>query len=541
MDSAFLMRILSIRCSQADSSVLLRNTVRSFLAPSSPLDSQSLRPPSSHESIQAQPTLATHEQHGDIRRPLLLDTRPRADYWKRHIDPSTNIPLKRLDHSWFQLPPKQTPFAVLEPSPLAAARLKGAPPAAVGNGSRDRKPSDDHPGQSMWTTESPSEVLKSRGWTVPWVFEDRDEFWSLLKEELDGQRHGGITTATQPSNVRMKVVENGTQNQDTTKHHFLFRPNPVLVKILPWIERELVRVRQQQLGRQRQQGDNSGKEDQEGSRLLRCLDMGCGSGRDMVYMVAREPNKEGAPGAAWTVLGVDQRLDACERTLQLAKETFCHPDDNEQEETRPAKKKEGSEGRGGGSLDSRISTVAGKVDATTGQFWIAQDQPLPPHNSIGGDFMNARELKRNPLVLPNVRSHDPERDKELLVLNAGDQERSWEDHFDLIIMIRFLQRPLISPMVQHWLRPGGFILLSTFVSDPDLPPYSKPGSLHRLQSKAEAREIFEGLGLKVVMDEISLAEDGLRSIATVVAQKPLEHVVKSIEHCIVSDRFIYED
>ncbi|KAF9937155.1 hypothetical protein BGZ67_001602 [Mortierella alpina] len=89
-------------------------------------------------------------------------------------------------------------------------------------------------------------------------------------------------------------------------------------------------------------------------------------------------------------------------------------------------------------------------------------------------------------------------------------------------MIRFLQRPLLEPLVQHWLRPGGFVLLSTFVSDVDLPHYSKPGPAHRLQSKTEARDIFERLGLEIVLDEVSLIEDGTRSVATVVAQLPLK-------------------
>ncbi|KAF9947883.1 hypothetical protein BGZ72_010179, partial [Mortierella alpina] len=50
--------------------------------------------------------------------------------------------------------------------------------------------------------------------------------------------------------------------------------------------------------------------------------------------------------------------------------------------------------------------------------------------------------------------------------------------------------------------------------------YSKPGPVHRLQSRTEAREIFERLDLDVVLDEVSLIEDGSRSTATVVAQMP---------------------
>ncbi|KAF9946235.1 hypothetical protein BGZ72_000514, partial [Mortierella alpina] len=80
--------------------------------------------------------------------------------------------------------------------------------------------------------------------------------------------------------------------------------------------------------------------------------------------------------------------------------------------------------------------------------------------------------------------------------------------------------PLLKPLVQHWLRPGGFVLLSIFFSDVDPPQYSKPDPAHRLQFKTEAREIFERLGLDVVLNEVSLIEDGSRSVATVVAQMP---------------------
>ncbi|KAI8356495.1 hypothetical protein B0O80DRAFT_447571 [Mortierella sp. GBAus27b] len=403
---------------------------------------------------------------------LILDTRSRPVFQARHLAPSTNIPLDRLDGCWFQLPAKQAPFAVLEDEQGAA------------------------------TSTSPciesirsSDILKSHGWEPQWVFQDHPLFWSAMAEEMSlqpqlasDQERAGID---HNGDGHIQIIESiGTGRGSQPPYHFLFRPNPDLVKILPQIEQELVRLR-------------STSEPDKTTPLLRCLDVGCGSGRDMIYMVARSANDQAIRGAEWSTLGLDQREDMCALVQQLARDTFLCDDSDD---------KIGNDTNGshpGRALASRVSTITGKIDPTTGVLWVSSSSTSGP-----------MESRQQPLRLKNVRYRDEAMDEaHQQLLNQPTDSTTPDERFDLVVMIRFLQRPLFAPLVHHWLRPGGFIVLSTFVSDHDLPQYSKPGPAHRLQSKTEARDIFEGLGLKVVMDEISLIEDGTRPVATVVAQK----------------------
>ncbi|KAG0211285.1 hypothetical protein BGX28_008230 [Mortierella sp. GBA30] len=458
-------------------------------------------------------------------RPLLvLDTRPRAVFRKRHLSPSTNIPVHSLGQSWFQLPPKQTPFAVIESS------------QEITNGTEDHRTipykvaADDPFAAGLGR---PSDILRHRGWRPDWTFEDHPLFWSIMAEELSFSSRLKNQNKSHGLEVINKTNQASSSNA-TCQYHFLFKPNPILAKILPLIERRLVEARQQQAAFQsssafsRSQPLNSSY-----PGLFRCLDVGCGSGRDMTYMVARSANGLSVEGAEWTVLGMDQRTDACERALQLARDTFPRKDFDDNEKLNENDKNNDNNNH----LASRVSIVVGKIDPKTGEFWISHSQPSLCTPRVDG--MPQQEQQQQPLSsLQNVRHLDPAQDQ-LWQQYMTELEQKQDDpimssttttgpatlnddRFDLIIMIRFLQRSLLTPLVQHWLRPGGFLLLSTFVSDQDLPNYSKPGPAHRLHSRTEAREIFERLGLEIVLDEISLIEDGARSVATVVAQKPIE-------------------
>ncbi|KAG0231296.1 hypothetical protein BGX31_005564 [Mortierella sp. GBA43] len=314
------------------------------------------------------------------------------------------------------------------------------------------------------------------------------EEMSLQPQLASDQERAGID---HNGDGHIQIIESiGTGRGSQPPYHFLFRPNPDLVKILPQIEQELVRLR-------------STSEPDKTTPLLRCLDVGCGSGRDMIYMVARSANDQAIRGAEWSTLGLDQREDMCALVQQLARDTFLCDDSDD---------KIGNDTNGshpGRALASRVSTITGKIDPTTGVLWVSSSSTSGP-----------MESRQQPLRLKNVRYRDEAMDEaHQQLLNQPTDSTTPDERFDLVVMIRFLQRPLFAPLVHHWLRPGGFIVLSTFVSDHDLPQYSKPGPAHRLQSKTEARDIFEGLGLKVVMDEISLIEDGTRPVATVVAQK----------------------
>ncbi|KAG0025110.1 hypothetical protein BGZ81_007418 [Podila clonocystis] len=188
-------------------------------------------------------------------------------------------------------------------------------------------------------------------------------------------------------------------------------------------------------------------------------------------MVARAPNHLAERHAEWSVIGIDEWHVACERAVQLARDTFG--------DDRPMESAQESCSNNNG-FASRVSTIVGKIDPKTGVLWI---KPKPS------------DKRTIPILfLKNIQYQASRQDEAM----KKYPERS-SDRFDLIVMIRFLERAVLAPMVEHWLRPGGFIIWSTFVADPDLPAYSKPGPGHRLNSKNEAATILQDLGLEIVV------------------------------------------
>ncbi|KAF9311975.1 hypothetical protein BG003_006773 [Podila horticola] len=417
-------------------------------------------------------TIQSFLKHGGPTYPI-LDVRARAVYLKGpRLVPSTNIPHQSLASSLFQLPPKSTAFAVLEsPQDTTITTIDSHDGDRRGTNRRGQDSATYPPsGTSIPTTE----MLWEYGWNAKWTFQDEPEFWSAVQSEITSFQFINDHTPQLP---RVDSAEQSGKN----RYHFLFRPNPFLVKVLPQIEQELVVSRCSPT-----------------PKLLRCVDLGCGVGRDMTYMVARAPNQVADRRAEWSVIGIDEWHVACERAEQLARDTFGGDG--------PTESAPGSCGNVSGYA-SRISTIVGKIDPKTGVLWI---KPKPPKTGSG--------TVTPTLFLENIRHVVSCQDEFTLDTENEYPERS-SDRFDLIVMIRFLERAVLAPMVEHWLRPGGFIVWSTFVADPDLPAYSKPGPGHRLNSKSEARTILQGLGLEIVVSEISRVEDGKRSVANIVARK----------------------
>ncbi|KAG0087833.1 hypothetical protein BGZ92_006943 [Podila epicladia] len=404
----------------------------------------------------------------------ILDARSRDAYLMGpRLVPSTNIPHQKLASSLFQLPPKSTAFAVLEtPQDTTITTID----SREGDWQDINMRAYDRTAHSSSESLVPTtEMLQEHGWNAKWTFQDQPEFWSAFQSEI-------ISLQSRNDHAPQLPRIDPGQQSSMDRYHFLFQPNPFLVKVLPQIERELVVSRCLE----------------PSPELLRCLDLGCGAGRDMTYMVARTPNHMAELQAEWSVIGIDEWHVACERAEQLARDTFGNDG--------PMDATQGSNNNNN-EYASRISTIIGKVDPKTGVLW------LKPKPSEKGSRTTSTSL-----FLDKIQYDISCRDNLFVDALKAYPERS-SDRFDLIIMIRFLERAVLAPMVEHWLRPGGFIVWSTFVADPDLPVYSKPGPGHRLNSKDEARIILLELGLDIVVSEISRVEDGKRSVANIVARK----------------------
>ncbi|KAI7852760.1 hypothetical protein BDC45DRAFT_512475 [Circinella umbellata] len=316
---------------------------------------------------------------------LCLDLRSPQAYQVRHLAPSTNIPWSQLSFRCAELPPKNIPFAVIEPS--------------------DQQ------------VNSCSQWLSEHGWQCPYVFrEDDDTFWTAAEQY------------SQPT---------------TPKPWLLFRPCPFLIQHIDWIEKQ--------------------------TKDHICLDIGCGSGRDVAWLLSRQP--------LWKVYALDSLKGAVERTQQLTRNMGVH--------------------------DRLIKCMQAKIMADGGwKTFDGDDENMAASiSSATRDRGNSNKAKR---FSPGIPSDAFFKDK----LECGQ--------FDLILTIRFLVRPLL-PLLPKLLAVGGYLVISHFVED-GVHTYDQPRKDHRLQL-GELAELYGSMdNVEVVTDVLEQIEDG-RPINSVIIKK----------------------
>lgn len=297
---------------------------------------------------------------------LCLDLRSAAAYQTRHLVPSTNIPWQQITQRCAELPPKNVPFAIVEP---AHVRGECVP----------------------W--------LEERGWQCPWVFyEDDEELWTA------------DTT----------MIEHGPPSQ----RWLLFQPCPFLARHIDLIESRL----------------NGGKKT--------CLDIGCGSGRDVAWLMASK---------GWHVYALDSSNGAVERTQALAEHM--------------------------GVKDHLVKTMQAKVMADGG--WKSFDE------TKGGEGIS---LSKEQQYSPGMPVDQFFRDK------MGCNQ------YDMVVTIRFLVRSLL-PQLPDLLKPGGMLVISHFVDD-GVHEYDQPRKSHRLQLGELAELYGQRQDLEILVDVIEEIEDG---------------------------------
>ncbi|KAI9318116.1 hypothetical protein BX666DRAFT_1934913 [Dichotomocladium elegans] len=317
---------------------------------------------------------------------LCLDLRSTAAFRARHLVPSTHIPWHQLHDRCAELPPKNVPFAVMEPADL------------------------DGKGVS-W--------LEERGWQCPWVFRDDDD---------------AVWTAD------AAIVEH---NALPARPTLMFSACPFLVKQMDMMEGGLQRKRT-------------------------CLDIGCGSGRDVAWLMATRD--------AWEVVAVDSIAGALKRTRALATHL--------------------------GVEKQLLKTIQAKVMADGG--WKALDEEGTSSSSSSSQVEEESAASKAERFSPGIATQ------------AFFESMDCPGQYDLVLTIRFLVRSLL-PQLPDLLKPGGFALISHFVDD-GLHVYDQPRKSHRLNLGELAALYGKREDVDVVVDVIEEIEDG-RPVNSVIIRK----------------------
>lgn len=305
---------------------------------------------------------------------LCLDLRPSAAYQTRQLVPSTNIPWQQLSSRCAELPPKNVPFALVQPA--------GQPEEC-----------------STW--------LQEHGWQCPWVFQE-EELYEENNEEWQRAQERGWVGNTPPQ-----------------KQWLLFQPCPFLAKHMATIESQLAR-----------RGDDT----------WHCLDIGCGSGRDVAWILSHSPR--------WRVSAYDSLKGAVDRTFKLAENM---------------------------NVADRLNVTQAKVMADGA--WKTFDE----------------ETEKRVLLQEQTK-------KERFAPGIPASQFLGEAKYDLVLTIRFLVRPLLL-YLPSLLNKGGFLVISHFVDD-GVHEYSQPRKDHRLQLH-ELRQLYGGMeDVEILVDTIEEIEDG---------------------------------
>ncbi|KAI8883162.1 hypothetical protein K501DRAFT_250040 [Backusella circina FSU 941] len=270
-----------------------------------------------------------------------------------------------------------------------------------------------------------SSWLIDRGWTCPWVFSENNTFWEQAKKK--------------------ELVE--TDNTDALCQHsvkkpwFLFQPSPFLEENIQLIE--------------------NGLSSRKNGATWTCLDLGCGSGRDIGWILAR--NKYVLSNAKWRVSAIDSQLGSILHTESMIN-----------------------------NLDERES-----LDM------LAQAKLM----SDGSWKVVSNLLKKDSIMDPELGYFNYN------LFSALNVDKA---QFDLILNIRFLSRPFLR-QVPDLLKVGGYFIISHFLHDEDH-PYQQPKRSHRLE-KGELRDIFDCTSnMEFIKEEYGKAEDG-RPIQSVIVRK----------------------
>ncbi|KAI9598715.1 hypothetical protein BDF19DRAFT_431210 [Syncephalis fuscata] len=349
----------------------------------------------------------------------LMDARTEEQFEKQHLQHAISIPYNQLNMRWFELPSRQASFALLLPM--------------------QEKDLDER--------ESVLGQLRVRGWDPLVILWDEPSLWQ-------------IATA-----MGLLAKPAGTE-----PIRFLFSPSPFLEEQIPGIEMLLIESAMLRLA---ESGSNNDTCTPTQFKFRLC-DVGCGSGRDVAWMLARSRDNYTYIGDAanvhaplftqfhmqkynfcWSACAIDAWQGAVTRTCQL--------------------------------LMSRQFTT------TRAQVVRAQFQPDGCIRYYNAPSTNQDTSNTAALEYRIIDQHVAQK----VVENTT---------YDLVVAVRFLERAAFSHL-NNCVAPGGFLLYSTFVDG--ISEYEQPaGQAHRLTIGELAGYFNVSRGYTILEDRIDWTEDG---------------------------------
>lgn len=276
-----------------------------------------------------------------------------------------------------------------------------------------------------------SSWLIEQGWQVPWVFWEGEMVW--------------------------KQVRANQWTSETDEQWLLFQPSPFLMSNIETLEQSLPK-----------------------DTPWTCLDIGCGSGRDVGWLLAR--------GNQWRASALDSLAGAMVRTDLLVQNLNVAP---------------------------QLDLLAQAKLMNNGQWKLISNAWWNEHhNQDTKELQDSMDEISKRLAMTELESTD----KDLYSFSDFYKHLKPDSPstFDLILNIRFLSRPFLL-QVPDLLNVGGYFIISHFVDD-ERYDYKQPKKSLRLEMN-EISNLYSNMSnMEIVKDVIEEIEDG-RPINSIMVRK----------------------
>ena len=519
--------------------------------------------------------------------PLLLDLRSPSAHAARRLSPSACVHWRQLESAWFTLPAYGIEFAVLLPDEAeeeqadsewrrkhaeqsansGSTSASALPPTAPDEeGIEDDAPAAGAAGAAAsssgalgvkarsksgppplspsspafrFSRESILQLLRFYGWRVPdaWAWSDSAELWA----------------AAQAAGVAVH------DHRQPVTQHLLFSPAAALQLHFDEICQALHKQRQDAAAsadpdspllqpKQARPADASCVSSTAGPEAastapssaspspLMCLDVACGSGRDLCWLLwheAQQRRHSPNPNAAlvWAGVGVDCAAGALQRAQQLADQLgvadrvqLRRARINQQTGQWHVSGKADGGGESAGDPEPMGASADGAGDATAAASSVACAAP-PSATALKPSQQQRREKRKKKEALraaaaASITAPDAAVSSSYSSSSSSSSSFLPPASFDLIVCVRFLCRSVIRTQLRRLLRPGGFFLLSTFIDD-GVTSFAQPANPQfRIAGKAELERLAAEAGMEMVCNNIGRAEDG-RPLSDCVMRKPI--------------------